>query len=801
MNGSRREAGVATSRAAARVVAAIPGRLLPALLGGLLLVLLVVSVWRARFEAPPPTLLLRDRRGHFLTEIRRGGPEAGYWPLPTLPPRVVAATLAVEDRRFYLHPGIDLAAAFRALGQNLRSGHRISGASTLAMQVARMQHPGPRTIPRKVVESTTALFLTLRYGREEILAQYLRLAPYGNSIHGIGYAARRYLDKPVEDLSWAETAFLTAIPQAPGRMNPFRPEGRSAAIARGERILELLHERGDLGGADLAVAREQIRSIAFPPMWRRPSEAMHPILRLERELQGWPDSNAPLLDTTIDLAVQEEAQHAGARHLRAWEDRGAGNIALMVVDPATREVIASVGSAGYFDDRHAGSIDYTQVPRSPGSLLKPFFYADALERGVITPATILDDVERGAGGVTNADERYLGPLLPRVALANSRNVPAVNLLARLGWEEGVSFLREVGFEAASSAAERAGLGLAIGGMPVTLEEAVRAYTVLASGGLGGELAWIRGAAPASTHVLSEETAREITLFLSDPQARLPSFPRMGATEYPFPVAVKTGTSTNYRDAWTVAYSRRWLVGVWVGHPASRPMDRLSGSLSAASLARQVLMALHPEEADGLADLSFPPPNRSHARRVCALTGQLATPACTQVFVEWFAQGQEPVDPCAAHHRVATDTRTGNPANARTPAGCVEVRSFVDLPPRYAAWATHAGLARSPAPADRRDPGGGVGGGDGLVRMKVTQPESGSRLLRDPETPPELATVALHAVVDPPVPEVVWYVDGAPYKVCRYPYTARWPITTGSHVIEARLANAAVVSNAVRVEVE
>ena len=175
----------------------------------------VLVLWRSRLVAPDPSFLVRDRQGRFLAEIGGDGGAFGYWPVEKLPPRVVAATLALEDRRFWGHAGVDSLAVGRALLQNLRGGRRVSGASTLAMQVARMQHRGSRTYVRKALEALTALVMTGLHGREAVLAHYLRVVPYGNRIHGIAYAARRYLDKPVEDLSWAETAFLAAIPQAP----------------------------------------------------------------------------------------------------------------------------------------------------------------------------------------------------------------------------------------------------------------------------------------------------------------------------------------------------------------------------------------------------------------------------------------------------------------------------------------------------------------------------------------------------------------------------------------------------------
>jgi penicillin-binding protein 1C len=835
----------------------------------------------------------------------------GYWPVGELPPRVVAATLALEDRRFGLHPGVDPLAVARAAWQNLRTRGRVSGASTIAMQVARMQRPGARGYLRKLTEALTAVFLTERYGPEALLRQYLRLVPYGNRIHGIAYAARSYFDKPVDDLSWAEIAFLAALPQAPARMNPFSAAGRERAIHRGARVLAALARRGALSPAELALARGQLAELRIPFRERRPTEALHALLHLRSLLAagrlgggaggaaaaGTTAGPAPppfVLRTTLDLELQRTVSWMTWNALRDWRARGAGNASLIVVDlqggrgPAgagSPEVLAWVGSAAYFDPDNHGAIDYARVRRSAGSTLKPFLYAQALERGVIAPATMMDDLERGPGGITNADDLFLGPLLPRVALANSRNVPAVHLLSHLGLDQGYGLLRDLGLTDGALPARHYGLGMAIGGLPVTLEELAHAYLTLAGDGRLPPLTWLRpvrpvravrpapdggrapaagagaaipeipatpatpaiialaGAAPESAprRIFSEETARQVTLFLSDPQARLPSFPRMGPTEYRFPVAVKTGTSTNYHDAWAVAWSARYLAAAWVGHPGFRAMNQLSGYLSAADLVRRVLLRLHAGDNDGLADLSFPPPRGYRPVRVCALSGLRATAACDRVFLEWFRPGEEPVDDCAAHQQRAVDRRDGLLATADTPPEAVEVRTFVELPPRYAAWQAAAGLARPPAapsplalparsgggaaiaggtaaavsrggPAARRAasaagaagvsggvgreggaPGGRVVLAGGPVRLRITSPEDGAHLLRDPETPAALGTVALRVVVDPPVGEVVWYVDGLPVATAAYPYTARWALRPGEHTFQVRLPFGGIVS--------
>ena len=762
----------------------------------------VLLAARVRLVAPEPTLLLRDAHGRFLAEVPDAhDPEVGYWPLAHLPPRVVAATLAVEDRRFWRHPGVDPLAVVRGVGQNLRAGRRASGASTIAMQVARLERPGPRTYPRKLVEALAALALTARYGHAAVLAHYLRIAPYGNRVRGIAYAARRYLGKPVEDLSWAETAFLAAIPQAPARMNPYRAPGRTRAAERGRRVLDTLLAARVLGGDEYDLAVRQLAALRIPPLGRRPPEALHAVLHLERLFRHGAVPPAPLVDTTLDLDVQQAVATMVADALAGLEERGAGNAAAIVVERGTNRVVAWVGSAGYFDDRHAGAYDYARVPRSPGSTLKPFLYALALERGAITPATILDDILRTPGDITNADEAFLGPLLPRVALANSRNVPAANLLDRIGLDDGYAFLRDLGLHDGDQPGRHWGLGLAIGAMPTTLERLVGAYTVLAGDGRAGELVWYRGQPTAAPRrLLSEDTARLVTLFLSDPMARLPTFPRMGPSEYPFPVAVKTGTSSRYRDALTVAYSTRWVVGVWLGRPDYRPMSRLTAFSSAAGLAQRILGHLHQGQQDGLEDLPFPPPRGHRPVRICALTGKRATRACGQVLLEWFRPGQEPLEDCDAHVLVAVDARDGRRASAATPPRFVEVRRFTTLPARYAAWAAANRLPRppaaspldAPAPLAREAPS---------PRLRILAPRSGLRVVRDPESPASMTTLALRVLVEPSVEQIVWYVDGAPFQVVDYPYTTRWGLTPGEHTFQARLPFARAASEAVRVRVE
>lgn len=781
-----------------------------------LLILMLIDAARFDLRGPPPSYLLLDRHGRFLAEVANPGQEYGYWPVQELPPRVVAAALALEDKRFDSHPGVDPLALGRAFYQNLSSGKRVSGASTIAMQVARLLDPGERNYWCKLRDTWRALVLTLRFGRAEVLAAYLRLVPYGNRVHGIAYAARRYLDKPVADLSWAEIAYLSAIPQAPTLMNPFREDGRQRAIARGARVLEQLRDSGVLSAAEFEQGQQQIREIRLPQLAVRPVHSLHAVFKLRQVLSATPrDGAEPFrVVTSLDSDVQEKVAALAGAAIEEWRSRGAGNAAVVLLDRQSNEVLAWLGSTDYFAKEQAGALDFAQTPRSPGSTLKPFFYALAYDQGKITPATILDDLPALSEGIVNADKTYLGPLLPRQALANSRNVPVAHLLNRIGLDEGYAFLRELGLHGDEHEARHYGLGLVIGAMPVTLERLVQAYSVLANDGKWRALNWFaqqRGG--TERQLLSPATARLLSLHLSDSGARLPSFPRMGSTEYAYPVALKTGTSQGLRDAWAVAYSQRYLIGIWVGHADARPMRELTGAGSAAELARRILNQLHGNERHGFADLAFPPPAGQQSVALCALTGKRATAACGQVFEEWFRPEQVPQEEDDAHLRLAVDTRNGLLAHAATPPRFVERRNFVSLPARYAEWAVQANL---PLPPGEVSPLGEQAGtirrraspirlatvGDAVRPvLRIVAPADGLKLLRDPSVPAAHNTIALQAEVTPPLRELLWLVDGKPYQLAPYPYAARWPLQPGEHVIQVRSPLSPEVSSTVRIRVE
>lgn len=760
---------------------------------------------RGSLVSPPATPIFTDRYGTFLAEgTADENAPFGFWDPPdTLPERIVSCLLVIEDKRYYEHLGVDLRSLLRALVNNL-SGKPRQGASTIAMQVARLQRPGKRTLWRKACEMGTAVWLNRKYGHENVLRHYLKIVPQGNRIHGVAYAARRYFQKLLADLSWAEAAVLASLPRAPGRMNLYRPDGRQKAFERARLILNLLHENGTLDERTLGIGQRQLNSLKIPVKESRPYHSYHAILHLQESVDGAASYTKPI-STTLDLPIQKVVDNSAEEAMEDLRQRGAGNLAVIVTEKETGAIRSYLGSDLYADPDFAGAINYATIPRSAGSTLKPFIYALGLETGAFSPTSVLADLPYhlsypgGQYSVANYDKRHLGPLLYRRALANSRNVPAVHVLKTVGLTQAYDLFHQLGLAKDDRSASKYGLGLAIGELYVTLEDLVAAYGVLANDGEAFRLHWSEPADKETpAQLIPEDVARQITLFLSDPLARLPTFGRMGPLEYPFPVAVKTGTSQGFRDAWAVAYSSDYIVGAWIGHPDHERMKRVSG-LDAAQIVKEIILSLHPKQRRGVDEAPFLPP-QLHGNsgqpaeyqliKLCPLSGELASAACAETVSEYLLHGTEPRTACSVHQSFAIDRRTEALAGPATPPERIEIRSYAILPPQYTAWGGMQGYSLPPAPSNPSL----------SASIAIQEPADGSIFRFHPEAPRELQSIALRASVTPNVPEIVWYVDGEPFQKVGYPYTTRWKLRAGSHALQARFPHANIQSEIINITI-
>ncbi len=473
---------------------------------------------------------------------------------------------------------------------------------------------------------------------------------------------------------------------------------------------------------------------------KRP-QALHLALRYSQLLRDGrieAEPHDPRIHASIDLDLETRMARLARRYLDGFRDAGARQVAIMVAErKGGNRIVAEVGSAR-FGGNDAGSFDFTRVARSPGSTLKPFVYALAFERGVLESTDLLSDAPEGASGINNADGLYLGPMTPRQALANSRNVPAANLIRRVGVEANFHFLHDIGLHELEAPAESFGVSMAIGSLPTQLGRLMRAYAMLADDGVLSDLVYAKEQRlGAPQRALSLDTARLVTSMLADPQARLPTFPRYGPLEYPFAVAVKTGTSQGYRDAWTLAFSKKFIVGVWIGRADAGTMREISGASASARLAHAALVLLHGAKPGEIEDDAFPPP-----------PGRVALDYCLDA---------APQGACAA---------------------------------RLREWAK-PGAAPAPLVAQPSRP----------ERLVVATPEADTHIWRNPEQPAAQGKIALKLAPLPRAEQIVWYVDGEPFRVAETDETVFWPLRPGQHQIEARLALRPGRSRTVRVVVE
>jgi penicillin-binding protein 1C len=715
-----------------------------------------------------------------------------------LPEPVVTATIAAEDRRFWTHHGVDPLAIVRAAMRDVRALRIEQGGSTITQQVAKLllartatNDAAPsRGFGTKLREAVVALRLEHRLSKLEILVLYLNLAPYGNQIVGIERASHAYFGTSASHLTPAQAAFLAGLPQRPSAFNPHR-DWRSA-LRRHDHVIDRMASLKLITPALAAEARaEQLTLAADTPAFAAPHF-------VEMVLSNVAAQRAARVQTTLDLALQQDVEGI-IRSQRADLDRhGAHNVAVVVLDNRTGGWLAWEGSGNYFDGEHGGAINGPLALRQPGSALKPFTYALAFEEGR-SPATVLADVpsyfSTAESGIVysprNYDGRYRGPLLIRRALAGSENVPAVAMASELGVAKVIRFFRSAGLSTFDKSASYYGLGVTLGNAEVKLAELTAAYATFARQGLPIEPISIRQIdsgngwkpmppATAADRVMSDRAAFWITDILSDPDAREFVFGRGGSLDFPFPVAVKTGTSEGYHDNWTVGYTRDVTVGVWVGNFDRTPLRNSSGVTGAGPIFHGVMLAAERRVAGHIDDDRNPlvptPPNVVR-REICALSGMPANPWCPTKTSEWLPVEVAEV-PCSWHH----DSEDG---------------LLTVWPAVYRQWATEHGLSHSDVGSVSAS-GHRVQPQSESVRIRlqpdskehpahfsIANPPAGAIYLIDPTLRSQYQALPLRAAADAHAGLIEWRVDGDRFGSSHADEPLQWPLASGTHRISAR----------------
>ena len=558
------------------------------------------------------------------------------------------AFVASEDQRFYAHGGVDWKARLHALWQNIRALSSVRGASTISEQVVRMWHQRPRTLWSRWLEGIEAGRLEKSFSKTEILEFYLNQVPYAGRRRGVVQAARYFFDRDLDTLNTKEILALVVMVRAPTRLDVRR---RSGALERSiVNLADRLQKQGIIDAERRAMIASDALEIRDADL---AVQADHFVHHLFQSLTPADRRDTTRLQTTLDGGLQLVVQTILDNRMKDLKGRGAENGAALVIDHQLNEVLAWANSGNWLADIPASWIDGVTTPRQPGSTLKPLLYALALEKGW-TAATLVDDeplaesVGRGLHSYHNYSHTHYGPLRVREALGNSLNIPAVRTIQFVGVDVFLDCLHELDIQSLQQHPDFYGDGLALGNGEITLLELVRAYTALAGQGMYRPLRYLMDEPPreGARRIFSAETASLIGSILSDPEARKLEFGSGSLLRFPVQTAVKTGTSSDYRDAWAVGYNSRFTVGVWIGNLNHRATDGITGSNGPALILRSVFAELNRHRETRPLYLS----PRLVKIEICRGSGLPADGRCPAVS-EWFAPGTEPKSPVGRSHEV------------------------------------------------------------------------------------------------------------------------------------------------------
>ncbi len=632
---------------------------LAALTSGLVLAAVVaVYAWSYPVDLLDPDrggpLLITDRHGRSLRSVpgpeRRPG-RAAWIGVDAMPAAAVMAVIVSEDKDFYAHGGVDGRGVARAMWLNAKAGRFAYGGSTLTMQLVRMIEPELRapTMANKIRQAVLALRMERAVDKRTILEQYLNRAYYGNGAYGIEAAARLYFAKPAASLSDGEATLLAVLPRAPSAYDPLANLDR--ALRRRDHVLDLMGAAELLSGEQIA----RIRAEPLAPALHRPEfYAGHFTEAVIAELPEEVRARGGVVRTTLDLSMQQELEYRVAEHVAGLRDRDVEHAGMVVLDTRSGEVLAMVGSA----DRDAarGHINIITRRRHPGSSLKPFVYALAIERGD-SPATIVNDIHDVPSRyrVNLLSQREHGPVRYREALAGSYNLAAVHVLEKVGVANLMTVLARAGVGPLAGSAEDYGLRLALGSARVRLLDLASAYGFLVRRGRvrqarmvlsaesDGGLRWRPPSRP-ERRIFSPQTSWLVMDMLADSAARHHVFGRELPLDLPFPVAAKTGTAQGFADTVAIGVTREYTVAAWAGNFDGQPTRGVIAMEGAAPLVRAGLLAA----ARGRR-LSLPaPPGDVAETQVCARSGLLPSPYCHERKLEWFVAGEQPRASCDWH---------------------------------------------------------------------------------------------------------------------------------------------------------
>jgi penicillin-binding protein 1C len=661
----------------------------------------------------PSSTKILDRNGGLLYELTAAEAarqtDVTYEELPT---SLVQAIVASEDARFYTHHGIDVRATLRAMSELIWEGEIVSGGSTLEQQVVKNLYftSEKRTFIHKAREMIAGVYWSLTHSKEETMTTYANVVFFGNRAVGVKAAAQTYFHKSLTDLSRAESALLVGIIPNPSQYDPYRRA--KASRERKQEVLKRMREQSFIS------PEQEVEALASPVTLfelEQSIRAPHFVFNVLEQLQDrYPalERGGYTVHTTLDPQIQQLAEERLSQRVAQLENQSVTNGALMAMHPQTGEILAYVGSRNYFNERIDGQVDMVRAKRQPGSALKPFLFFQAFQQG-FAPSTIIPDVpmrfetdEGKSYYPRNYGFRYHGPVSIREALGSSLNIPAVHVLSNIGVPTFAGVLSRFGINFPESS-RHYGLSLVLGGGETSLMDVTAAYARLAlyaktvepvavskvidrSGRVVEEHPSVRHEPLFPKSPQAEQAAWLIKDILTDPQARLISFGESNPLEFGKAVAIKTGTTKDFRDNWAFGYTPSLVMGVWVGNADNTPMQGVSGVTGAVPILRDVMTS----QLRFQKEIDWPMPTGLIKKRLCAPSGKLATPLCPRTRDDWFIAGTEPTQSDDWYKQMGIDRASGWIANAACSSQVMQ-KTYFQPPPEYDAWIASKGIERMP----------------------------------------------------------------------------------------------------------
>lgn len=718
-----------------------------------------------------------------------------------LPKHLIDAAIASEDETFWMNSGIDFKAIARSAFINIKERRVVSGASTITQQLARASIIAPQQIPsrsiaRKVREILIALRLTASYSKKEILTMYFNEMYFGNLTYGVQAASSTYFDKDVSQLSLAESAFLVGLLSSPDRRNPFT--NIDEAKEKQVQVLDLMVKDGFVLKEKAEDAKKEELAIAKKKTNIKAPHFVHYILQEIDTLEIKNDQGINVY-TTLDyptFTLSEDIAKLWVDRLKNQHDLS--NASLVLLKNDTGEIIDMLGGIDYFDATHAGQVNMTTALRQPGSALKPVTYAAAFMQGY-TPASLIYDVKKvyktkkGEGFTpNNYDGRYHGLVLAREALASSLNLPAVEMLNRIGINSFLKVARDLGITTFTEE-DRYDLSLTLGGGEIKLLELSNVFASFARAGEYKAPFAIQKIVTDNGRILYEHRDKEgnqalgqngkqvaylISNILSDPKARIPGFSEKNPLVLSHPAAVKTGTTTDWHDNWTVGYTPSYTVGVWVGNNDNHAMRDITGVVGAAPIWNQFFE----EFLKGKPKEQFNRPDRIKEAEICNISGKLPDELCTERSTEVFIEGTEPKETSHPYKKVKIDTRNNLLASDSCFKNYVEEKIFIGYPSEVYTWALEDGQAVIPrqfSPLCNEDQQA-----YGQSFLEITYPREKTVFESAPFLVSNQAAV-FEVNVSPSINKVLWNIDGKLLKeATSFPFDASWKLQVGKHTIMA-----------------